>query len=185
MALTRARVLSSPPAFATRIEVLIRDVLCRPRDAAQTAADIVEMRKAVAMERGDSTRWDIKDVAGGLLDIEFTAQYLQLIHAAAHPEVLDTNTLHALEKAAAAALLAPDDAELLIGATRLYQQLTQMLRLCVSGPFDPAKASAGLLQLLANAADLPNFATLAQHLVDTQRQVRACCERLLGGELSN
>jgi glutamate-ammonia-ligase adenylyltransferase len=185
MALTRARVLSSPPAFATRIEALIRDVLCRPRDVTQTAADIVEMRKAVAMERGDSARWDIKDVAGGLVDIEFTAQYLQLIHAAAHPGILDTNTLHALEKVAAASLLGPDDAELLIGATRLYQSLTQMLRLCVAGPFDPARASVGLLQLLASAADLPDFRTLEQHLADTHRRVRVCCERILNGELSN
>jgi glutamate-ammonia-ligase adenylyltransferase len=185
MALTRARVISSTPAFAARIDTLIRDVLCRPRDVAQTAADIVEMRKAVATERGDGERWNVKDVAGGLLDIEFTAQYLQLVHAAAHPGLLDTNTLHALEKAAAVSVLAADNAELLIDAARLYHAITQILRLCVSGDFDPSKASVGLLQLLARAADLPDFATLEQHLIDTQRRVRACCERILNGTLSN
>ncbi|MGZ5896887.1 MAG: bifunctional [glutamine synthetase] adenylyltransferase/[glutamine synthetase]-adenylyl-L-tyrosine phosphorylase, partial [Xanthobacteraceae bacterium] len=185
MALTRARVISASSSFTAHIETLIHGVLCQPRDAARIAADTVEMRKAVAIERGDAERWHIKDVAGGLLDVEFTAQYLQLIHAAEHPGILDTNTLRALEKAAALSVLAPDDAELLIGAARLYHAITQILRLCVSGEFEPAKASVGLLQLLARAADLPDFPTLERYLIDTQRRVRVCCERILGASLSN
>ncbi|HVG52745.1 MAG TPA: bifunctional [glutamine synthetase] adenylyltransferase/[glutamine synthetase]-adenylyl-L-tyrosine phosphorylase [Xanthobacteraceae bacterium] len=184
MALTRARIVTASPAFTARIEKMIRDVLCQPRDAAATAGDIAEMRRAVATERGDSDPWQIKDAAGGLLDVEFVAQYLQLVHAAEHPEILDTNTLRVLEAAAARGLLAPDDAELLSGAAKLYHDITQILRLCVSGPFEPAKAASGLLQLLARAADLPNFPTLDRHLIDTQKRVRACCERILGGSLS-
>jgi glutamate-ammonia-ligase adenylyltransferase len=184
MALTRARVISASPAFAARIQRLIHGILCRPREPARIAADIVEMRKAVAAERGDTDRWHIKDAAGGLLDVEFIAQYLQLVHAEQHPEILDSNTLRALEKAASLALLARDDAELLFGAAKLYHDLTQILRLCVSDQFDPAKASVGLLQLLARAADLPDFSTLERHLIDTQRRVRLCCERILDGSLS-
>ena len=152
MALTRARVVSASPAFTTRIEKMIRGVLCRQRDADDVAGDIVEMRRAVATERGDSDRWHIKDAAGGLLDVEFVAQYLQLSHAKDHPDVLQTGTIHALEKAATLNLLKPGDAELLLAAARLYQDLTQILRLCVSDDFDPSKSSAGLLRLLARAA---------------------------------
>jgi glutamate-ammonia-ligase adenylyltransferase len=185
MALTRARVVSASPAFTTRIEKMIRSVLCRQRDADDVAGDIVEMRRAVAAERGDSDRWRIKDVAGGLLDVEFLAQYLQLVHAKNNPDILQTGTIHALEKAAALNLLAPGDAELLLAAARLYHDLTQILRLCVSDDFDPSKSSAGLLRLLARAADLPDFTTLEQYLIDTQKRVRACCERILKGSLSN
>jgi glutamate-ammonia-ligase adenylyltransferase len=74
MALTRARVVSASPQFAARVEELIRTVLCRPRDAEMTAGDVVEMRKAIATERGDSERWNLKYVAGGLIDVEFIAQ---------------------------------------------------------------------------------------------------------------
>jgi glutamate-ammonia-ligase adenylyltransferase len=185
MALTRARVVSASPAFTTRIEKMIRSVLCRQRDADDIAGDIVEMRRAVAAERGDSDRWRIKDAAGGLLDVEFLAQYLQLVHAKNNPDILQTGTIHALEKAAALNLLAPGDAELLLAAARLYHDLTQILRLCVSDDFDPSKSSAGLLRLLARAADLPDFTTLEQYLIDTQKRVRACCERILKGSLSN
>jgi [glutamine synthetase] adenylyltransferase / [glutamine synthetase]-adenylyl-L-tyrosine phosphorylase len=180
MALTRARVVSSPAPFAARVEAAIRDVLCAPRDAGATAADVVEMRRAIAQEKGDAARWDLKYAAGGLVDIEFVAQYLQLVHAAAHPDVLDTATAAVLEKAARLGLIAAEDADVLRPAVRLYQDLDQILRLCVPGPFDPKTAGASLAALLARAADVPDFATLEAHLADTQERVRKSFARILG-----
>lgn len=179
MALTRARVLAASPTFRARVEAIIRDVLCQPRDPVTLAGDVVEMREAVAAERGDDTRWNLRDAAGGLLDIEFITQYLQLAHAHATPELLDTSTARVLDKAARLGLLAPEDAEVLRPAVRLYHDLTQLLRLCVSGPFEPKTAGAGLLRLLARAADLPDFAALDGHVEDTQARVRATFDRLL------
>ena len=49
MALTRARVISSSPAFRKKIEDVIRVVLTRPRDAASTAGDVADMRRAIAL----------------------------------------------------------------------------------------------------------------------------------------
>src|SRR6202023_1216076 len=102
MALTRARVVSAAPVFAARIDAAIRDVLCRRREAREIAADVVEMRAAIAKEKGDADPWDLKNAAGALVDIEFIAQYLQLVHAAALPEILDTSTARTLDKAARA-----------------------------------------------------------------------------------
>ena len=65
-------------------------------------------------------------------------------------------------------------------AVRLFHDLTQILRLCLPAAFDPKTASAGVLGLLARAADLPDFAALQAHLEDTQRQVRECFVRILG-----
>jgi glutamate-ammonia-ligase adenylyltransferase len=183
LALTRARVVSGPPAFAARVEKVIRDVLCRPRDAETIAGDVVEMRRAIAAEKGDSERWNLKYVAGGLVDLEFIAQYLQLVHAAERPDILDTSTVRSLDKAARLGVLTPDDAEVLRPAVRLYQNLTQILRLCLSGPFDPKSAGPGLLGLLARAADVPDFATLEPHLAETQARVRASFVRILGTAL--
>ncbi len=180
LALTRARVVSGPPAFAARVEKVIRDVLCRPRDAETIAGDVVEMRRAIATEKGDKERWNLKYVAGGLVDLEFIAQYLQLVHAAEKPDILDTATARALDKAAKLGLLAAEDADVLRPAVRLYQNLTQILRLCLSGPFDPKSAGPGLLGLLARAADVPDFPTLEAHLTETQARVRASFVRILG-----
>jgi len=180
MALTRARVISGPANFAARIEAVIRDVLCRKRDAVTIASDVVEMRAAIAREKGDANPWDLKYVAGGLVDIEFIAQYLQLVHAATTPEILDPTTSRVLEKAARLNVLAAEDAEVLRPAVRLFHDLTQVLRLCLPGAFDPKTASAGVLALLARAADLPDFPALQAHVDETQRRVRACFVRILG-----
>jgi len=181
MALTRARVVAAAPGFARRIQQIVWDVLCRPRDPSRIAGDVLAMRAAVAAERGDGARWNLRDVAGGLLDIEFVAQYLQLVNAAATPGILDTNTARVLEKAARLAILAPEDADTLRVAVKLYHDLTQILRLCVSGPFEPRTASAGLLRLLARAADVPDFAALDAHVAEMQVRVRASFERIMAG----
>src|SRR5262245_32071953 len=73
MALTRARVISGSPAFRKQIESVIRAVLTRPRDAAVVAADVADMRRAIAQEKGERDVWDIKYAAGGTVDIDFIA----------------------------------------------------------------------------------------------------------------
>ncbi|MGB6998816.1 MAG: bifunctional [glutamine synthetase] adenylyltransferase/[glutamine synthetase]-adenylyl-L-tyrosine phosphorylase, partial [Pseudolabrys sp.] len=180
MALTRARVVSASTAFKLRIQSVIQDILQRPRDAELTAGDVVEMRAAIAKEKGDSERWDLKYVAGGLVDIEFIAQYLQLIHAHRLPGILDTSTARVLDKARSLRVLAMEDAEILRPAVQLYHDLTQILRLCLPGKFDPKTAGAGLLRLLARAADVPDFATLDATLVEMQIKVRESFVRILG-----
>ncbi len=180
MALTRARVISAPPEFAARIEAIIRSVLCRKRDPAAVAADVVEMRAAIAKEKGDADSWDLKYSAGALVDIEFIAQYLQLVHAATMPDILDTSTARTLEKAERFGVLNADDAAVLRPAVALFHNLTQILRLCLPGKFDPAAAGAGVLTLLARAADLPDFAALQAYVTETQQKVRECFVRILG-----
>jgi glutamate-ammonia-ligase adenylyltransferase len=138
------------------------------------------MRRAIAQEKGEGERWNLKYAAGGLVDLEFIAQYLQLVHAAARPDILDTSTARVLDKAWQAGLLKAEDADVLRPAARLYHNLTQVLRLCLTAPFDPKTAGGELLGLLARAADLPDFATLEPHLAETQARVRASFARIVG-----
>jgi glutamate-ammonia-ligase adenylyltransferase len=180
LALTRARVISGPPEFAARVGETIRAVLCRRRDPKVIAADVIDMRQAIAREKSENVRWDLKYAAGGLIDLEFIAQYLQLIHAAEHPGILDTTTARVFDKAWRLNLLPAEDADVLRPAVRLFHNLTQVLRLSLSGPFDPKTAGAGLLGLLCRAADLPNFAALDAHVAETRQKVRATFNRMLG-----
>ncbi len=180
MALTRARVVSASPDFTARVEGAVRDILRRPRDAVQIAGDVVEMRAAIAKERGERDRWDLKYAAGGLVDIEFIAQYLQLVHAEAMPDILDTSSARVLDKARDLRVLSAEDADILRPAVALYHDLTQILRLCLAGPFDPKAAGVGLLRLLTRAADVPDFAALEATLIETQTKVRESFVRILG-----
>jgi glutamate-ammonia-ligase adenylyltransferase len=144
------------------------------------AGDVVEMRSAIAQEKGDGNRWDLKYAVGGLIDIEFIAQYLQLVHAAAVPDILDTSTSRVLDKAWQLGLLPTAEAEVLRPAVRLYHDLTQVLRLCQAGLFDPKTAAPGLVGLLTRAADVPDFATLDAFIAETEAKVRASFVCILG-----
>ena len=173
LALTRARVITGPPDLRSAVEAAIHDTLVRPRDRNVIAKDVQEMRARIAADKGTDRIWDLKQVRGGLVDLEFIAQHLQLIHAASHPDVLDQNTLGAYRKLADAGILSGRDAECLTQATRLLHSLTQILRLCLEEAFDPATAPSGLKALLARAGDAPDFTTLEGELADTLAGVAA------------
>jgi glutamate-ammonia-ligase adenylyltransferase len=172
MALTRARVISASPEFRGKIEKVIRGVLTRPREAAGVAIDVADMRRAIALEKGEDDLWDLKQVAGGLVDIDFIAQYLQLAHAADKPDIIDVNTLHVLDNAARLGVLPAASVEILRSAALLYHDLTQILRLCVSDRFDPETAGEDLLQIMARAGDAPDFSSLEARVRETQIEVR-------------
>ncbi|MGO9357915.1 MAG: bifunctional [glutamine synthetase] adenylyltransferase/[glutamine synthetase]-adenylyl-L-tyrosine phosphorylase [Xanthobacteraceae bacterium] len=172
MALTRARVVSAPPALKARIERVIRHVLTRPRDHDLVASDVLEMRRAIGEERGELDVWDLKYAAGGVMDIEFIAQYLQLVNAAEQPDILSVNTLQVIESALRLGLLPSATADALRSAGRLYHDLTQILRLCVSDRFVPAAAGDDLLRMLARAGDAPNFSALEARVRETEADVR-------------
>ena len=179
LALTRARVITGPPALRAKVEAAIRQALMRPRLREKIAADVREMRALIEKEKGTIDIWDLKQVRGGLVDIEFMVQFLQLVHAAAIPSVLDWNTVHALQKLARAGALAGPDADILIPAAELLNGLTQVLRLCLDGPFEPAKAPDGLKNLLARAGDAPDFTQLELALRRTLADVAGLFDRVV------
>ncbi len=179
MALTRARAITGPPALRAKVEAAIRTVLLTPRDRARIAADVRDMRERIAKEKGTTNIWELKQVRGGLVDLEFIAQHLQLVAAHAHPEVLDQNTAAAFRKLSAAGVLSVEHAEILIPATELIHDLTQILRLCLEGPFDPAAAPRGLKELLARAGDAPSFAALELRLAETLASVARLFDELI------
>jgi [glutamine synthetase] adenylyltransferase / [glutamine synthetase]-adenylyl-L-tyrosine phosphorylase len=181
MALTRARVISSSPGFRARIENIIREVLTRPRDATGVAGDVAEMRRAIALEKGEDDIWDLKYAAGGMVDIDFIAQYLQLVHAAGKPDILDVSTLHVLDNAARLGVLPQSSAEVLRSATRLYHDLTQILRLCVSERFKPESSGEDLLRVMVRAGDAPDFSSLEARVKETQTEVRRVYDEIVEG----
>jgi [glutamine synthetase] adenylyltransferase / [glutamine synthetase]-adenylyl-L-tyrosine phosphorylase len=137
------------------------------------------MRRRIADAKGTLDPWDLKQVRGGLVDIEFIIQYLQLIFAAEHPDVLHQNTLAALSKLAERVLLPPAAAETLALAGQSLGNLTQVLRLSLEGAFAPDAAPDGLKRLLARVADTPHFDHLARELIGQQLQVHQLFDELV------
>lgn len=179
MALTRARVIAGSPGLRARAEAAIRATLVMARDAKKIATDVRDMRLRIAAEKGTEKIWDLKQVRGGLVDLEFIAQHLQLVHGAAHPEVLDQNTLGALDKLAGAGLMSQADSKTLAHAGRLVHDLTQILRLSLDHPFDPDTAPGGLKVLLARAGGATDFTGLEADLKAAIASVFNAFERIV------
>ncbi|HZD24840.1 MAG TPA: bifunctional [glutamine synthetase] adenylyltransferase/[glutamine synthetase]-adenylyl-L-tyrosine phosphorylase, partial [Alphaproteobacteria bacterium] len=179
MALTRARVIDGPPKLAEAVRATIDEVLRRPRDAAAVARDVVEMRARIAKEKGSGGLWDLKLVQGGLIDVEFACQYLQLMNGARHPASLDPNTCTALDRLAGAGALSRGHTDALIAASRLYRGLMGVLRVAVEGELKPETAPQGLKEALCRTAGLPDFAALEAALAKHQAHVAALFAELV------
>jgi glutamate-ammonia-ligase adenylyltransferase len=180
MAITRARVIAGDPDLGAQAEAVFRETVSRRRDGAALMADVADMRARIEAEKGSTDPWELKTVPGGLIDVEFVAQALQLAHAADHPELIATNTEACLKAAADAGILLPADAEVLLPAIRLYQDLTQVLRLSIDGPFRPAEAPRGVVSLVVRAGAMPTVETLEASLAETEAAVRAVFTRVVG-----
>jgi glutamate-ammonia-ligase adenylyltransferase len=174
-------VVSASHEFRGRIEAIVREVLTRRRDQAIIASDVADMRRAIAQEKGESDHWDLKYAAGGMVDIDFIAQYLQLVHAYDKPDILDISTMQVLDNAARLGVLQHSEAEILRAAARLYHDLTQILRLCVSDGFKPDTAGTDLQRVMARAGDAPDFSSLEARVKETQSEVRRVFSALLEG----
>ncbi|MGH6960814.1 MAG: bifunctional [glutamine synthetase] adenylyltransferase/[glutamine synthetase]-adenylyl-L-tyrosine phosphorylase, partial [Dongiaceae bacterium] len=183
MSLTRARVITGASALARRLEAVLREILARPRDPSKLAAEVLDMRGRIAQQYPGDQFWDIKYRRGGMLDVEFIAQYLQLRAAAADPGVLHQNTAEALRRLAAAGSLAPAAAEDLIAAGRLWHCLLGMLRLTIGAKLDEAMLSDGLGRTLATAAGVGDVARLRSQVEDTAERVVAHFESLIASRV--
>jgi glutamate-ammonia-ligase adenylyltransferase len=73
-------------------------------------------------------------------------------------------------------------AEVLRPAARLYHDLTQILRLCVTGKFKPETAGEDLLRVLARAGDAPDFSSLEAQVRETQGEVRRVFGEVVEGQ---
>lgn len=137
------------------------------------------MRELIAREKGEADPWDLKLVGGGLMDIEFIAQFLILAHARERPDLIDVSTRAVIAKAGELGLLTSEDRATLAEAHRLYTNATQIMRLTVAGPFDPAQAASGVKRRIADAAAAPNFEMLAAAVKEAQEAVRDVYARVL------
>ena len=94
-ALTRARACAGDPALGSRFEALRDEILAMPRDRAKIFGEIVAMRRKMRLEH-KSQKDDLKQVEGGVIDLEFCVQALVLADGPAHPELRENKGNHTL-----------------------------------------------------------------------------------------
>jgi [glutamine synthetase] adenylyltransferase / [glutamine synthetase]-adenylyl-L-tyrosine phosphorylase len=184
MALTRARVIAGPPDLRRRVNEAIEAAICRPIAAAVIRRDATSMRERMARELRPHGPWDVKLRAGGLIDIEFVAQVLQLIHARDAGFRRSQTTRIALRRLSVAGVIAKPDVAVLIEAERLWRTVQGMLRMTVgqveSGTLPPASALPLLRAAAATGVEAENSDDLLRRADEITVLVRALFERYVG-----
>jgi glutamate-ammonia-ligase adenylyltransferase len=120
----------------------------------------------------------LKLTPGGLVDIEFAAQFLQLVHA---PDggPLEAHTATALEALRRAELAPAEVISVLVDAWRLQQNLTQLLKVALEDDPDPTHEPKPFRALLARAGGARDFRTLQARLAAARSAARAAYESIV------
>ena len=124
-ALTRARLAAGDTAVGAAFDVIRRDILMTPRDAAVLRHEVRAMRdKISAGHRNPTAEFDVKHDRGGMVDVEFVTQFLVLSNAHAHPKLAENlGNITLLKLAAAEGLI---DSALAIEVGDVYRRLRRL-----------------------------------------------------------
>jgi len=177
MALTRARTIAGDEGLCADVEEDVKSILGSERSAEKIKHDASEMRQLVLNEKPPRNAWDLKLVPGGLMDLEFIAQVAVLLGQVDGPRHTGTHDiLQHLSGSFADAQVVVE----LTDAHRLYTEIDQVVRLCLTGPLDPKDIPPELADTLLGRFDLPEFDVLEAHLQETNERVRAHFDGLIG-----
>jgi glutamate-ammonia-ligase adenylyltransferase len=167
MALTRARPVFGPPEAREMLAAGIADILRMERDPARTRADAARMRAEVARHKKPRGPLDVKLIEGGLVDLEFAVQTLQLTrHVGLTPYFPD-----ALGALIAAGAMPPD----VEGHYRLLHDMLVVLRLVSPDSAEPPAASRALVARMCGADNweelLARYAAARQSIAELWRAI--------------
>ncbi len=115
-ALVRARPIAGSKSVIDEFNRIRAEVLRTPRDEAKLKEDVLAMRQKMRdhLDRSTQTLFDLKQGQGGMVDIEFIAQYLLLLHAPKHEEmVLWSDNVRILDECARLGILSGSEAQVL------------------------------------------------------------------------
>lgn len=174
MALTRARPICGDNGLCRLMRTTITEAISN-QDADVLKSDAADMLAKIHDAKPPSHVWDVKTAAGGVVDIEFIAQVLQLGNAGAFPEILVGNTRDALSKAVKLELISSVDGELLIEAHRFYEGLQQLIRMAFDGGESRTDflQRPGFLPILTRSCELPGIKPIEAQLKSYQNDVAA------------
>jgi glutamate-ammonia-ligase adenylyltransferase len=125
-ALSKARVVYGSPRASQMAEQAIRRAAFGPKWRPENAETIWQMRQRLEEA---STPGNLKRGPGGLVDIEFVVQMLELKHAGAKPQIAVPGTLEALHRLHAAGVMDRENHDFFVASYRFLRTIQSRLRL--------------------------------------------------------
>lgn len=129
-ALVKARPVAGDPEIGRRYVEAVTPMVWNAAERERFVTDVQAMRRRVEahVPRAESQR-EVKLGPGGLRDVEFAVQLLQLVHGRSDETLRSPNTLAALDSLSAGGYVARGDAASLAEAYRFLRSLEHRLQL--------------------------------------------------------
>lgn len=177
-ALIKARVVAGASSLAGKVSGVVSQFVFRAPLKGEEVREIRRLRQRMENELGRETadRMNIKTGRGGLVDIEFVTQMLQMHYGTAAPTLRMRGTLAAIAALTEANVLPVADAEVLREGYRFIRRVENTLRLAYDRPVEGI--DKGGLRLIARrlgfGADEQGFWKAWQ---ERREAIRACFSR--------
>ncbi|MBI4609685.1 MAG: bifunctional [glutamate--ammonia ligase]-adenylyl-L-tyrosine phosphorylase/[glutamate--ammonia-ligase] adenylyltransferase [Candidatus Rokubacteria bacterium] len=184
--LARARVVWGDARLARRVWRALREIVYRRSLSVAELKGIREIRQRMELELGKETpgRFHVKYGRGGLVDVEFVVQALQLAHGHRLPALRRANTLAALRALGRHGFLAERDAAALADHYRFLRRVSASLRLFGARPPDGLEVAGPMPARVARGLDFPDRSGFLAEYRRRTAEVRKIYDRVFAEESS-
>jgi len=179
--LTRARLVGGDPRLGRAVRREIRSLVYGPKAAPPDLKEMRALRGRMQKELGKETpgRLHVKFGRGGLVDVEFITQAIQMTHGRRHPAIRSPHTVTALREIGRAGLLLSDEAETLAGHYRFLRRVSADLRLFGARPTDTLDLAGPIPARLAKSLEYPSRKDFLEDYKRRTAWVRALYDRVV------
>ena len=180
-ALTKARFVAGDAALGTKFMRLAHESVYTPPITPDQVAEIRQMRYRIETERGNPQHPELefKTGSGGLIDVEFLVQTLQLQHGHAHPQLRTPRTLAALNRLTALGLVEEADASALRSNYLFLRRIESTLRRAENTSVACVPSAEPEQSRLAKRLHFEDAATFCQTFLHATHRLRALYDRLM------
>jgi len=176
--LLRARPVAGDMSVLVAFQQMRKQIIMQ-RGREVSSRHIKDMRKRIVRERSkESSGYDIKLGPGGIKEIEFVVQYLQLKHCADIPDLVLHNTVAAIKRLAQYAILDRDTEEYLLNAYKFQRTVEAILRLNEEGVL---RKDSELIDIIVKILGDASEEKLLHQIRDIRRKILLITERVYGG----
>jgi [glutamine synthetase] adenylyltransferase / [glutamine synthetase]-adenylyl-L-tyrosine phosphorylase len=179
--LTRARLVCGDPRLGRVVRREIHALVYGPAAPPPDLREMRLLRGRMEKELGKETagRLHVKFGRGGLVDVEFITQAIQMTHGRRHPAIRSPHTVTALNEIGRAGLLPGDEAEALAGHYRFLRRVSADLRLFGARPADTLEPAGPIPTRLAKSLEYPSRKEFLEEYKRRTAWVRALYDRVV------
>lgn len=177
-ALTRLKPIAGSENLFGIISDTALKVLEKPREKIKTIQEIIEMREKIRAAMPPRGPWDLKRLEGGIIELEFSVQAHELINACEYKNIIDSNTIKAIEKMSDKNIIDKEKATRLINAANMLNNTRQILAIIAGPDFDPSNSSETIRNTIAQSLNFPDFSVAEANLNDARILIKEFYDEL-------